>query len=445
MAGDPCRKKFLLVLLAALAAPLGASEAADWPQYMGPGASGVSPETDLARSWPEGGPPVLWTRDLGEGFGSAAVRDGKVYVLDRVQNRQDVLRCLDLATGHEEWTYAYDAPGQLPHNGSRQAPAVDEKYVFAVGPFGHLNCIDRTTHRPAWSHPILQEFPDSPAEAARRPSEWWGIAQCPVLYRDTVIVAPRSDKVGLAAYERETGKVRWTSPPVGRAAFAYVTPTLMTLGGTDQVVLLTNTDPGQWKPAIIASVDAATGRLLWKLETWKPYKLPISAPLRIADDRLFVSGAYGIGCFALRVKKDGDAWAAEYAFKDNGHCAAHLHAPVLYKGHIFAQSFDIHGKPAAQNGLVCLDLDGNLKWKSGPQVLFDAGGFLIADGLIFIVHGKKGELNLVEAVPDGFKPLAQAKVLAGEGGPLWAPLALSQGKLLVRDQRQMKCLDVRKP
>ena len=439
------RKLVLIYIVSAILLVAGNCPGADWPQYMGPGGSGVSSETGLARTWPEGGPRVLWTVGLGDGFGAAAVREGKVYVLDRVQNRQDVLRCLDLATGKEEWTYAYDAPGSLPYNGSRQAPAVDATRVFSVGPFGHLQAIDLATHKPAWSHAILQEFPESPAEAAKRPSEWWGVTQCPVLYKDTVIVAPRSDKVGLVAYERESGKVRWTSLPVGRAAFAYVTPTLTTLGGTDQVVIVTNTEPGAFKPAIVASVDAATGKLLWQIETWKSYKLPISPPLRIAEDRLFLSGAYGIGCFALRVKKDGEAWSADYAFKDNANCVAHLHGPVLYKGHIFAQSFDIHGKAAAQNGLVCLDTDGDLKWKSGPDALFDAGGFLVADGLIFVMHGKTGELSLVEAATDAYKPLAKAKVLEGKGGTIWAPLALSDGKLIVRDLHEMKCLDVRKP
>jgi len=439
------RRPFLATTLLLLAALVGRAPAADWPQYLGPEASGVSPETDLARSWPEGGPPVVWETPLGEGFAGAAVRDGQVYVLDRVEKREDVLRCFDLATGRPLWTFAYAAPGQLPYNGSRQVPAVDATRVFTVGPFGHMHCIDRATHRPVWSHAILQEFPESPAEVAKRPSEWWGVTQCPVLYKDTVIVAPRSDKVGLVAYERESGKVRWTSPPVGRAAFAYVTPTLMTLGGTDQVVILTNTEPGAWKPAIVASVDAAGGRLLWRLETWKPYKLPISSPLRIGDDRLFVSGAYGIGCFALRVGRQGDAWAADYAFRDNPNCVAHLHAPVLYNSHIYAQSYDIHGAPAKQNGLVCLDLDGGLKWKSGPEDLYEAGGFLIADGLLFVLNGKTGDLSLAEAAPDGYRRLARAKVLAAEGGTAWAPLALSDGKLLVRDQHAMKCLDVRRP
>ena len=89
-----------------------ASTNADWPQFQGPNRDGVSTDTvKLANAWPTNGPVVLWQNEkLGTGYGGAAIESGKVYILDRVNDRQDVLRCLALATGLEEWTYAYDAP-----------------------------------------------------------------------------------------------------------------------------------------------------------------------------------------------------------------------------------------------------------------------------------------------------------------------------------------------
>ena len=72
-----------------------------------------------------------------------------------------------------------------------------------------------------------------------------------------------------------------------------------------------------------------------------------------------------------------------------------------------------------------------------------AGAFLIADGMAFVMHGKTGQLYLFELLDSGPKLLAQAKVLEAKGANVWAPMALSEGKLLVRDQHQMKCLDVR--
>lgn len=419
--------------------------AADWPRYLGPDRTGVSPETGLARSWPEGGPRVVWTADVGPGFGGPAVSAGKVYLLDRSGDRQDVLRCLDLQTGAERWRLAYDAPGELPYPGSRQVPAVEGGRVYTVGPFGHILAVDLETHKAVWSAHVIDDFAPAagdPKDRAKVPT--WGVAQCPLIYGDVVIVAPLTAKVGVAALGKADGKVRWTSPAVGPNDFSYVTPTLVNLCGVDQVVVLANTQPGKWAPAVVASVDAASGRLLWRIETWKPYKLPISSPVAAGPDTLLVSGAYGVGCFGLKVRRDGDRWTVDYAFKDNPAATAHLHAPILYQGRLYVQSFDIH-QPRAANGLVCMDVNGRVLWKSAPDAVFDAGGLLAADGLIYVIHGKTGEVCMVDARADAFRLLGRAKVLDERAGPIWAPPALSDGKLLVRDQRQLKCLEVGSP
>ena len=332
-----------------------AVRAADWPQFQGPERSGISPETGLAHAWPEGGPKVLWTLDVGEGFAGAAVRDGLVHLLDRTANGKDVLRCLDLNTGKEQWTCAYDAPGKLPYPGSRQIPTVDEKLIFALGPFGNFNCIDRTTHQIVWSHHMIDDFKDPVVDGgaddptdraallARTRVPTWGFTQAPALYKDTVIVAPQTRKVGLVAYEKTTGKVRWTSPYVGRNWYDHVSPYVTTLCGVDQVVMLGQVrDPEKAPPAIVSGVDAGTGKMLWQMQTWRAYKIPISSPVRIGEDRLFISGAYEIGCFMLKVGREAGNWTTDYVFKDNTNCVTHIHDPIYYKDHIYAQSFNEH-------------------------------------------------------------------------------------------------------
>jgi hypothetical protein len=67
------------------------------------------------------------------------------------------------------------------------------------------------------------------------------------------------------------------------------------------------------------------------------------------------------------------------------------------------------------------------------------GGSILADGLLLMTDGNT-KLYLVEPSPAGFKPLASAVVLAP--GDNWAPLALVQGKLLVRGQKELKALQV---
>ena len=86
-------------------------QAQDWPQFMGPDRNGISKETGILKTWPAEGPKVVWSTDLGIGFGGPVIKAGKVYLLDRDDEQGDIMRCYDLQTGKELWKYAYDAPG----------------------------------------------------------------------------------------------------------------------------------------------------------------------------------------------------------------------------------------------------------------------------------------------------------------------------------------------
>ena len=80
---------------------------------------------------------------------------------------------------------------------------------------------------------------------------------------------------------------------------------------------------------------------------------------------------------------------------------------------------------------------------AGPEVDFGLGNILLAGDVIFVLSGDTGELAMIDPSPDGYKELARAKVLDAKDKNSWAPLAISDGKLIIRDQHQMKCLDVK--
>jgi len=388
---------------------------ADWHQFQGPDRNGISPETNLARSWGETGPKELWSFELGVGFGGPSIHDGKVYVLDRVDDARDVLRCLDLESGKELWTFAYDAPGKLGRNGSRTTPTVDDKYVYTVGPFGEFHCVSKTSHKVVWKKHLLRDF------GGRRAN--WGVSQSPVLYKDMVIVAPQSRKAGLAAFRKDSGRPVWQSPPIGK--MAYASPLIAQVDGADQVIMQSGDR--------VVGADPRSGKILWTFDGWK-CKIPIPCPTPIGNGRFFVTGGYNAGCAMFKVARDGEQWSATKLFANHS-CGSQIHNALLYEDHLYANSNN------TSSGLVCLDLDGNLKWKTGRSPGFDIGNLILADGLIYILDGARGVLRLAEATPEGYKELAQVKVLSTKMA--WAPMALSDGKLVVRDQKQMKCLDVR--
>jgi outer membrane protein assembly factor BamB len=354
---------------------------------------------------------------LGAGFAGPAVSAGQVFILDRADTK-DILRCSGLADGKELWSFSYEAAGSFQIPGSRTTPTLTDKAAYIVGPLGHFHCVDRTTPQATWKKHLLDDF------GGKLPT--WAVSQSPLLYQDLVIVAPQSPTVGLAAFKSATGELVWKSEPIG--PLSYCSPTLARLADVDQAVMIS-------AKGTVSGFALTDGRLLWQYKGWS-CGIPIASPVLIGDGRVFISGEYGAGSVMLRITAVDGKFSVQEVFKTQ-ECMSQIHQALLYQGHLYANS---NGNKA-RDGFVCLDLDGKLLWKTGNSPNFERGSMLLAGGMIFAVNGLDGTLALFEPSPELLKPLASAKVL--EGKQAWAPLALVDGKLLVRDQRQLKCFDVR--
>ena len=394
--------------------------AADWPQYLGPSRNAISTEKGIKRSWDKGAPDVLWTFPLGEGFGGPAVSDGKVYVLDRIGDEQDILRCLDFATGKEEWTFSYDAPGRVDRPGSRSVPTIDGNYVYTCGSFGHVYCFDKRTHKPVCKKNIWTDY--SGDNVPR-----WAIAQNPLMYDGLIILASQTQKAGVVAYNKLTGSVEWASPALpGKAG--YVSPKIVTLGGDDHVIMVSAS-------GAVMGMDPQAGTGLWSYDGWQ-CRIPVPNVTEIGDGRIFITGGYRAGSAMIKVEKKSNAFAVTELFK-NAEFGTHVHPAILHEGYLYGHC----STNETRDGLMCMSLEGQVMWKTGRDPLFDKGGFILVDGLFLSVDGNKGWLYLSEPGPGGFKELAKAKLL--DTNTCWAPLALSDGKLFIRDQKQMKCVVVK--
>ena len=413
-----------LFVTASVACALGA----DWPGYLGPRRDGTSPEKGLFRTWPKEGPKVLWTTPVGIGYGGPAVAAGKIYVLDRDDAVGDKLRCLDLATGKELWNFAYPAPGKFDHPGSRSTPTVDGDKVFTSGPLGDLYAISTTTHKPVWQKNAWKDF-----GGGQLPR--WALTQNPLVYRNVVIVAAQAPQASVVAYDKATGELKWQSPVLPGGA-GYVSPSLVKVGGEDHLVMIMAAR-GFGRSASGGSVnglDPLTGKVLWTYGNWN-CGIPVPHAVDAGEGRVLVTGGYSAGAAMIKVQKKADgSYEASELFKtiDFG---AHTQPPILYKDHFYVP-YTVNER---SDGLVCMTLDGKIKWKTGDEPPFNKGGAVLADGLLLAVDGNT-KLYLIEPDPAGFKPLASATLL--EPGENWAPIALVDGKLLIRDQGQMKCVQV---
>ena len=131
-----------------------------WPRFRGARFDNVCRDTTpLARRWGEGGPPRLWSIDVGEGHAGAAVLNGRVYILDYDRKHHaDALRCLSLADGKEIWRFAYPVKVKRNHGMSRTVPAVTDKHVVGLGPKCHVTCLDARSGELRWMLDLVREF-----------------------------------------------------------------------------------------------------------------------------------------------------------------------------------------------------------------------------------------------------------------------------------------------
>ena len=397
--------------------------ASDWPQYLGPDRNAVSNEKGLFRSWPADGPKVLWTVPLGEGFGGASISEGKVYVYDRVGDKVNVLRCFDLMTGKEEWTFSYEAPWSVSYDGSRTVPTIDGNRIYVCDAVGNFHCVDMNTHKALWYKNIWTDF-------SKTEIPMWAIAQNPLIYKNMVIIASQTKAAGLVAYDKQNGNIIWKTPRLPGVA-GYVSPKIVKINNEDQLVMISATRPEGSEDGAVGGFDPKNGNLLWSYNGWK-CKTPVPNVTEIGNNQLFITAGYLSGGALIKIDKNGNSWKAKEVMfsKEFG---SHVHPAVLYKGHLYSQCTNNQ----VRNGFMCMDLSGNIKWKTGRKPNFDKGGFILADDMIISSDGEK-MLYLIEPTPAEFKVLAKAELL--DTKQAWAPLALSDGKLLIRDQKQMKCV-----
>jgi outer membrane protein assembly factor BamB len=425
---------------------------ADWPQFCGPQRNNSSVETGLTRSWPADGPAVLWTANVTTGFAGPAIKDGKVYLLDH-DGANSTIRALELNSGKELWTCSLADPGELANKkypGTRGTPTVTDDSLYAVTLFGTVVGVDLKTQKVKWQRSLVRDY--------AKKIGGFGIAQSPLLAGDLVIIAPLTEKGSLVALDKDSGKEVWTLD--GFSGTGYVSPMMVSIDGEDQIVMVAGgtkpSKPGRpnankkpdeddaedmtgASPTRIFAVSPKDGKLLWSYEGWFCWN-PIPHPVAVDRNTLFITSGYKSISTMLQVQKKEGGYAVKELFKAEA-AASWIEQPVFANNHLFVGGT----VKSSSKGLVCMDLEGRVKWDSSSVAgapVFNHVNMITADGMLIGLDGDSGKLYLIEASPEAFNKLAEAKVLA-EKGQTWAPIALSDGKLIVRDHTVMKCLNLK--
>ena len=256
--------------LTALCLASSAALAADWPHFRGPNRDAISTEAGLLRAWPEGGPKVLWSTPVGQGYDDDAVHSGKVYFNDYDEGTSEVLiRCLTLDEGKEIWRFKEKRRIRPNHGITRTVPATDGKYVFSLDPKAVLHALDAATGKELWRKNLVQDC------GSKIPP--WYNGQCPLIEKDRVVIAPVGTSALVVALDKATGKELWRTQNADGWLLSHSTPMPARLGGVDQYLfsILEGT----------VAVAASDGRRLWQF----PFEFNLSvspSPLVIDSERV---------------------------------------------------------------------------------------------------------------------------------------------------------------
>lgn len=408
-------------------------------RFLAPVESDYTTGAQLAPTYPRPNADLspLWTAELEPGFGGAAIADGEVLVLDSEAGVGDNLRAFNLATGHELWSFGYPAPGRLEFPGSRTTPIVAGELVYTCGPFGQVNCVDRRTRRSVWELDLERDC------GGEQPTFGWSAS--PLVLEELVILPALGPEVGLVALDRFTGELRWRTGALGAS---QSTPVVLELLGASQLLFLSSEVEGLGAevptPMTVSAFDPSSGTKLWQVRTLLT-RVPIPPPVRVDEERFFLTGGYRGGSTMMRIERDGEG----YAIREEFHVGkgSQLHPPVVRDGHVYLLANEnSNDSPLRrdQGGLVCLDLEGRELWSTGSDPYFGRGHALALGGdYLLIQDGLSGILRLLRASPAGHELIATANVFASPPKArekMWAPMVREGDILIARGETQLCCV-----
>ena len=392
----------------------GQSAAVDWPQWRGVARSGVSTETGLLRQWPAAGPRRLWSSsNLGNGFGSIAVRGDRIFV-QGARNGQSSVAALNRADGKQVWVKALGPAGDNDRGpGPRSTPTVDGDRMYVLTESGDLACLRVQDGTVVWQRNILKEF------GARNIS--WLISESPLVDGNQVIVSPGGRGAGMVALEKMTGKTIWVAKELSDEA-GYASAIVADVQGVRTVMTFT-AEAG-------IGVRATDGKLMWRHRPVANNTANIATPV-FFDNKVFYSSGYGTGGALLGLRAQGGTVQAQeiYFTRDMQN---HHGGVVLVNGYLYGYDNSI---------LTCLEFaTGKQMWQHRSV---GKGSVSYADGHLYLFSENR-VVGLAEATPMGYREKGRFTI-AEQNWQSWAHPVVSGGRLYLRDQGILAAYDIDAP
>ena len=387
----------------------------DWPNFLGPHFNATSRETGLLKSWPPGGPPVLWSRQLGASYSAPVTSRGHLVLFHRL-GMEEVVECVDARTGVRIWKQSYPSTyvDQFGYNnGPRSSPTIDGSRVYTFGAEGKLTSLDFETGRILWQRWINQEYGVQ--------QNFFGVGTAAIVEGDLILLnAGGPDGAGVIAFDKNTGDTVWKTSNEGAS---YSTPVVRTINRQRLAIVFARGG------LLAVEVQSGQERYRYPFSSRNYYSVNAASPV-VVEDYVFLSATYNTGAVLLKLKSGG----LKKIWKDRLAMQNHWATSIYHGGYLYGMD----GRHERSSNFRCIEfMTGKVRWTADRGL--GRAAFIMADGHL-IALGERGHLALIEVNPDSYGETARAQVLRY---PCWTPPVLSHGLLYVRNETRLICLDLR--
>jgi len=397
-------------LLVAAPGLFGEAADTDWPQFRGHHRDGISRETGLLDSWPEAGPSENWRVEIGEGFSGISVVGDVLYTMYGGMEEDRAVEyaaAFSATTGKELWkTVVGENLDTEFGNGPRATPTVDGDMVYVLGSHGDFAALDRKSGDAKWTMSLTETF------GSERPH--WGFSMSALVDGEKLLVqGGGGEGKSYAALNKMTGEQIWTS---GDAGPSHSSPIAVEMGGERRYVYVAGD--------MLRCIDDK-GNEVWN-HPW-PQGETHAAPIFVAPNRIYASGAEGVGATLVEVSMGSSGEQVQELWTEP-RLRNHFSTSVVHDGALY-------GFDNATLKSVSVET-GELNWAKRGM---GKGSLILADDHLLVLSDS-GALIQLEASPEGYKETGRVQALSGRS---WTAPSLANGKVFVRNHTEMVSYDLK--
>ncbi len=390
-------------------------------QWRGPSRDGIYPDSCLLEEWPESGPELLQVIEgIGRGWSSAVAHSDTIYVAGS-KDSTDMLSAFDFH-GNLLWSTAFGSSWHATYPDSRNTPTVEGDRVFITSGMGEVACLNAHSGKLIWKMNPHKEF--------RGVLSYWGMAESLLLTDNAVICTVGGEDAAVVALDKRSGELIWASQTAddGRA---YASPLLIERNGNK--IILVELEQN------LLGISPLNGEIFWTFSL-KPDSAELVSMLNhtntplYSKGEIFITRGYDMDALMLALSEDGRSIKLKWK---NKILDTHLGGVAAVNGFIFGSNWHSNSK----GNWVCLNWDtGEVRYE---QKWYNKGSIIYADGHLYCIEEKRGNVALVKADPSGFQVISTFRIKHGTG-PYWAHPTIYNGNLLIRHGEVLMVYNLKK-